>query len=78
MIDHRLLDRMQRAVREILDRDDLAAVDLAQQQDAGIERLVAHHAVDHAANDHRAGAAIALGAAFLGANGAFLKPQVIQ
>ena len=41
MIDHRLLDRVQRlAVGEILDRDEFRAVELAEEQDAGVDRLV--------------------------------------
>ena len=41
MVDHRLLDRMQlSSAREILDGDELPAVGLAGEQDAGIDRLV--------------------------------------
>ena len=70
---------MQFAARcEILDGDELGAVDLAEQQDAGIDRLVMHAAAAHPARGHGAGAAIALGAAFLGADAPLLKPQIIQ
>ena len=68
-VHHGGLDRMQcRPRREILDGDELGAVDLAEQQDAGIDGLVdgrAHRCMRP--KRHRAGAAIALGAAFLGA-----------
>ena len=41
MVDHGLLHRVQRvAGREILDRDELHAVELAEQQDAGVDRLM--------------------------------------
>ena len=60
--------------REILDRDELGPVDLAEQQDAGIDGLVMHPAAAHPAESHGAGAAIALGAAFLGADATLLKP----
>ena len=46
MLDHRRLHRMERAVvGEVLDGDDLGAVDLAEQEDAGVDRLVAEPAV---------------------------------
>ena len=48
---------------QALDRAHRLAVDLAQQRDAGIDRLAAAVALQH----DGAGAAIALGAAFLGA-----------
>src|SRR5260370_22282351 len=66
MIHHRLLQRMQRAAfGEILDRDQLRAVELAEQQDAGIYRLVNESAMAQARQHDRAGAAIAFRAAFL-------------
>ena len=44
-VDHRLLNRMQRlAVRQVLDGDKLCAVDLAEQQDAGVDGLVSEPA----------------------------------
>ena len=40
-IDHRLLQRMQFAAGgEILDRDEFRALELAQEQNAGVERLI--------------------------------------
>ena len=42
MVDHRLLHRMERAaVGEVLDGDQFGAVELAEEQDAGVDRLVA-------------------------------------
>ena len=79
-VDHRLLHGMQAALAdmEIVDGDHFLAVDLAQEQDAGIDRLIDHAAVAQRAQRHRAGAAIALAAAFLGAAGAFLQPQIVE
>ena len=76
---HRFLHGMQRAVLgEILDRDQLCAVDLAEQRDAGIDRLMHQAAVALARHHHGAGAAIALRAAFLGAGRTLLKAQPIK
>ena len=58
--------------------DHLLAVDLAQELDAGVDRLIDHAAGAQVAQRHRAGAAIALAAAFLGAAGAFLQPQIVE
>ena len=78
-VDHRLLHRMQHAVaREVFDRDDLAAVGLAGEQDAGIDRLVDEPLAAQPPQHHRAGAAVALGAAFLGAGRAFGQAQVVE
>ena len=74
-VHHGGLNRVQFPVRrEILDRDELGSVDLAEQQDAGIDGLVMHPAAAHPAQSHGAGAAIALGATFLGADATLLKP----
>jgi hypothetical protein len=64
--------------RKILDGDEFRAVDLAQQQDAGIDRLVMHAPVPQASERHGAGAAITLGAAFLGAEMPLIEPQVVK
>ena len=65
---HRLLDRMQYAAfGKIFDRDQFAAFQLAEQRDAGIDRLIDQAAVALARHDDGAGAAIALRAAFFGA-----------
>ena len=73
-IDHRLLDRVQRvAVGEILDRQHFRAVDLPQQQNAGVDGLISERAVAQARQHNGAGAAIALGAAFLRS----LRPRLL-
>ena len=78
-VDHRLLHRMKHAVaREVFHRDDLAAVELADKQDAGIHRLINQPLAAQPPNDHGASAAIAFGAAFLGAGRAFGQAQIIE
>jgi hypothetical protein len=76
MVDHRALHRMQRAIGagQPLDGAHGLAVKLRQEQDAGIERARAPRVADH----HRAGAAIALVAAFLGAGQAALLAQPVE
>ncbi|GEO13462.1 hypothetical protein MAE02_11580 [Microvirga aerophila] len=70
---------MQIAFRsQVLDGHEFGAIDLAQQEDTGIDGLVMHMPVPHAAERNGACAAIALGAAFLGTDLAFLKSQVVQ
>ena len=80
-IDQSLLHRMQRAVRlrETLDGDDRQGVHLRHQHEAGIDGAVDDPSVllrqpDH----HRAGAAIAFGATFLGTGQARILSQIIQ
>ena len=79
-IDHRLLHRMQRAVRaaQMLDGDDMAAVERAEEADAGIDAFIDQLAAGQPADQHRAGAAIALGAAFLGAAQRAAQPQIVE
>jgi hypothetical protein len=75
-----LLDGVQRAARpgQMLDGGDAPAFQHRQQQDAGIDRVAAHR-VALARPDHdRAGPAIALRAAFLGAGQAFGAAQILQ
>ena len=79
MGDHRFLDRMQRAALcEILHGDEIRPVDLAEQQDAGIDRLVDEPPVPHPSERDSAGAAIALPATLLGAERAHLLAQIIE
>ncbi len=80
VLDHRELHGMQRAVLlgEVLDRHHLAAVHLSEQHDAGVDRLVHQLAVAHTAERDRAGAAIALATALLGAGGALALAQIIE
>ena len=79
-LDHRLLHDMRSAVLvlQILDREQLRAVELADEQDAGVDRLVAHATALQAADRDRAGAAVTLGAAFLGAHAALHQAQVVE
>ena len=78
-VDHRLLQRMQfAACGEILDRDQLGAVELAQEQNAGVERLVGEPAALEPRQHHRACAAIPFGAAFLRSLRSHLLPQPIE
>ena len=79
MVDHRLLHRMQAvALREVLDRDEFGAIDLAKQQYAGVDGLIGELAPAQACEHHRAGAAIALGAAFLRAGRPLLFAQPVE
>ena len=68
-IDQHLLHGMKRAVRcrQAFNREERAIVDLRQHHQAGIHRLVSHGTIALPAKDDGAGAAIALGTAFLGA-----------
>ena len=79
-IDHRLLAGMQRAVGrgQILHRQQLLAVQRADELDAGIDRAIAQAVAVQLAQHHGAGAAIALAAAFLGADAALRAAQIVQ
>ena len=63
---------------QVLDRDQLLAVQLRQEQDAGVERAVAQALAVRLAEHHGAGAAIAFGAALLGAGPALHLTQIVQ
>ena len=79
MVDQRLLHGVQlAAAREVFDGDDFAAVGLRGEQDAGVDRLVGQFLSAQAAQHHCAGAAVAFGAAFLGAGRAFGQAQVVE
>ena len=79
VVDHRLLQRMQLAARgEVFNRDELCAVELAQKQNAGVERLVGEPAALELRQRHGACAAIALGAAFLGPLRSHLLAQPVE
>src|SRR6056297_213296 len=70
---------MQRATLcEILHGDEIHPVDLAEQQDAGIDRLVDETPVPNPPERDGAGAAITLPAALLGAERANLLAQIIE
>ena len=78
-VHHRLLHRVQRAVRtlQILHGDELLAVQGRQELDAGIDGTIADPVAVQLTQRHGTGAAIALGAALLGA-GAAIGPQPLQ
>ena len=80
MVDHRLLHRMQRAVRlaEILDRNELFSVQRRDEQDAGVDRTVAQPVPVQLAQHDRARAAIAFRATLLGAGLAGLRAQPVE
>ncbi len=79
-IDHRLLHRVQRAVRrlQVLDGEDLAAVEGRHEADAGVDGLVPDAVAVQASDHDGAGAAVAFGAAFLGAGLAFGQAQPVE
>jgi hypothetical protein len=75
ILHHGGLDSMQFTVfRQILDGYEFRSVNLTQEENAGIDRLVMHTAAFDAPKRYGARAAIALRAAFLGADLAFLEP----
>jgi hypothetical protein len=63
---------------QVFDREQGLAVERGRELDAGIDRLQFQLAVFQRTDDHGAGAAVALGAAFLGAGAAQVLPQVLQ
>ena len=79
-LDHRPLHGVRRAVRagEVLDRQQLAAVQLADEPDAGVDRLVADAPVSEPPDRDRAGAAVALVAALLGAGPPLDQAQPVE
>ena len=77
--NHRVLQGMwRRAVSQILDGQYLGAIGLSQQQDAGIDRFMNQLSFANAGQHDGAGAAIALGAPFLGSGRALLHAQPVQ
>ena len=79
LLDHRLLHRVKpSALGEVFHRDDVGAVGLAGQQDAGIHRLIDEAVAAAAPQHHGAGAAVAFGATFLGAGRALVEAQIIE
>nr|GEU28080.1 hypothetical protein [Tanacetum cinerariifolium] len=80
-VHHGLLHRVQRAavLLQVFDRKQRLAIERGRELDAGIDRLHVQLAGRiEAADDHGAGAAIALGAAFLGAGGVQVFAQVLE
>jgi hypothetical protein len=78
MLDHCPLHRMKRFVGDVFDGDYFRAVGLTCKHDAGIDRLIDEASFEQAAQNDGASSTIALGAAFLGAGRAFLKPEIIE
>ena len=79
-VDHRLLHRVQRPVGigEMLDRHHMAAVKRPQEADAGIDRFIDQLVAGQPADEHRTGAAIALGAAFFAAAQPLVQPEIVE
>jgi hypothetical protein len=79
-IDQRLLHRVQRAAgaAQLIDRDELLAVERADEGDAAIDGAPAQAARAGLTHHHGAGAAVALGAALLGALEPALLAQPLQ
>jgi hypothetical protein len=78
-VDQRLLNRMQAAVtRKILDSDEVRAVGLASQHDAGVDGAIDEATANMATEHDRAGPTIPLGAAFFGSGRAFMQTKIIQ
>ena len=87
-IDQRLLRRVQRAAADrlqVLDREQRLAVERGQQADAGVDGTECEPAdrlrvaiLGQLANDDGAGAAVALVAAFLGADAAGVLAQPVE
>ena len=79
-IDQRLLAGMQHATWpcHMLDRDHLPPLQLPHQENAGIDRTIAHYAINQFPKDNGASAAIAFRAAFLAAGQPFPSSQPLQ
>ncbi len=79
-IDHGLLRRMQSAVRarQVLDGQQLLAVEGGEKLNAGIDGAIGEALARDLAKHHGAGAAIAFGAALLGAGPTLRLAQVVQ
>jgi hypothetical protein len=75
-LDHRALHRMVAA--EVFHREQGLAVQRRDEGGAGIHRVELQRAVHQFTDHHRAGAAVALGAAFLGAGAAGILAQPVQ
>ncbi len=78
--DQRLLHGMGRAVglRQVFDREQRLAVERRRELDAGVHGAQRQFAIFQRTDHDGAGAAIALGATFLGAGAAQVLPQVLQ
>jgi len=78
-VDHGLLDRMQAALmHEIFDADEVGAIGLAGQHDAGVDRGIDEATADAASQHDRAGPAIPLGTTLLRSGGAFMETKIVE
>jgi hypothetical protein len=79
-VDQRALHRVERAVGppEALDREERLPVQRGEEEQAGVHGAEAHRPARQLAEHHRARAAIALGAAFLGAAAPLGPPQPLE
>ncbi len=80
VLDHSRLHRVEPALGqgEIVDGDDLHAIDLSQQMDAAVDGPIAQLTIDQRSNGDGAGATVAFGTPLLGPAGALLEPQVVK
>src|SRR5690606_29180615 len=80
MVYHGLLDGVERTIfaAQMLDSDDMGAMEASDETDAGGDAVINDVVAGQPAHQDRAGAAIALGATFLGAPQAALKPKPVQ
>ena len=80
MLHHRLLHRMQTAIgaAQMFHRHHMTAVAGGQEPDAGIDRLIAEPLRPEPSDQNRAGPAIALGAALLGAGQPAVEAQEVE
>ena len=64
-LGERLLHRVRSAIStaQMLDGDDMTAIERGQQPDAGGHRFIGQFAIDEPPHQHGAGAAVTLGAA---------------
>jgi hypothetical protein len=65
-------------MREVLHRDEFAAIQLAEHSDASVHRFINQATVVLPCDDDSTRAAIAFGAAFLGSGRALLQPQPVE
>ena len=65
-------------VREILDTDEISAVGLSGQHDAGIDGRIDQAIPDPATQHDRAGATVPFGATFLGPGGSLMETEIVE
>ena len=78
-VDQGLLHRMQPAfMHKVFDADEVGAIGLADQCNAGIDRDIDEAISDTATQHDRTGSAIPLGATFLCSGGAFIEAKIVE